>query len=237
MEHELSTHPLRVISYNLREHRAHHELSSLAARHDVDVLCLQECDTTKLPEQIGELRLAAVTARNRLGLAVYYGSERFSLVDSSAFELSKSMHDRVMSPAHERLLAVRLDDRRGGRIVVGSFHAAPLSAANSVRRKQINEALDAMRGYAPDAPTLMVGDYNYPWFFKGLDRRMTASGYSVTRSDAPTYARYRYFSGHFDFAISDLMSIERISTLPQGTSDHLPVLIDADYATPSRQAA
>lgn len=220
---------LRVISYNLREHRAHVEIAPLAARHDVDVLCLQECDTTRLPQELGDLRLASVTARNRLGLAVYYSHARFELVGSAAFELRKSMHDRVMSPAHERLLAVRLEDREGGSIVVSSFHAAPLSAGNALRRKQINEALDRLREYAPDVPSLMVGDYNYPWFFRGLDRKMTRNGYVVSRSDSPTYARYRYFSGHFDFAISDAVRIQRVSTLPQGLSDHLPVLVDAHY--------
>ncbi len=220
---------LRVISYNLREHRAHIEIAPLAARHDSDVLCLQECDTTKLPQEVGELRLAATTARNRLGLAIYYSQERFELLDNAAFELRKSMHDRVMSPAHERLLAVRLNAHEGGPIAVSSFHAAPLSAGNSLRRKQINEALNCLREYAPETPSLMVGDYNYPWFFRGLDRRMTRNGYVVSRSDAPTYARYRYFSGHFDFAISDAVRIERVLTLPQGLSDHLPVLIDARY--------
>lgn len=223
----------RVISYNLREHRAHVEIAPLAARHDIDVLCLQECDTTKLPQEVGELRLASVTARNRLGLAVYYSQSRFELAGSAAFELRKSMHDRVMSPAHERLLAVRLEDRAGGSIAVSSFHAAPLSAGNALRRKQIDEALNRLREYAPDTPSLMVGDYNYPWFFRGLDRRMTRNGYLVSRSDSPTYARYRYFSGHFDFAISDAVRIGRVLTLPQGLSDHLPVLVDAYYGMPA----
>lgn len=40
---------MEIISYNLRKHRAVHELHELASQHDTDILCLQEADTKKLP--------------------------------------------------------------------------------------------------------------------------------------------------------------------------------------------
>ena len=63
---------MKVISYNLRKHRAAGELAHLVAAHGADVLCLQEADTSDIPEEIEGLRLADATQRNRLGLAVYY---------------------------------------------------------------------------------------------------------------------------------------------------------------------
>ena len=41
---------MKVISYNLRKHRAAGELAALVDVHDPDVLCLQEADTADIPE-------------------------------------------------------------------------------------------------------------------------------------------------------------------------------------------
>ena len=70
---------MKVISYNLRKHRAAGELTALAQRYGADVLCLQECDTADMPASIGGLKLANATSRNRLGLAVYYRENTYRL--------------------------------------------------------------------------------------------------------------------------------------------------------------
>ncbi|MFD5864427.1 endonuclease/exonuclease/phosphatase family protein [Agromyces sp. NPDC127015] len=219
-----------VISYNLRKHRAISELAALDGRYSPDVLCLQECDTTDLAEAVGRLRLAHSTTGNRLGLAMYYRADRFEPRDIRAFALKKSLHDRILRPAHERLLGARLTDREHGRdIVVASFHAAPLTALNSLRRHQINAALGSLQLMGPHLPTLMVGDYNYPVFKDNLAEKVRDAGYELTLSDSRTYTRYKYFRGHFDFATSADFEIRRVETLPRGSSDHLPILVDAQY--------
>ena len=43
---------MRVISYNLRKHRAAGELANLVERYAADILCLQEADTADIPEHI-----------------------------------------------------------------------------------------------------------------------------------------------------------------------------------------
>ena len=219
---------LNIVSYNLRKHHASGELIDLSTLYDIDILCLQECDTADMPERIQHLVLADSTKTNRLGLAIYYRESRFDLVTTRVFALRKSMHDRVMAPAHERLLAAKLFDKELGReLLVGSFHAAPLTATNSLRRKQIAAAHDALRIMGPSLPTIMLGDFNYPWFRANLSERMEEAGYLLSFSDKPTYARYKYFKGHFDFVTSAHTRIDSIDTLPQGESDHLPILIRA----------
>ncbi|NQX34696.1 endonuclease/exonuclease/phosphatase family protein [Herbiconiux sp. VKM Ac-2851] len=219
---------MNIISYNLRKHHASGELIDLSKLYDVDILCLQECDTEDMPPVIEHLVLADSTKTNRLGLAIYFRADRFELRATRVFALRKSMHDRVMAPAHERLLAAKLYDHSLGKeILVGSFHAAPLTATNSLRRKQIAAAHGALRVMGPGLPTVMVGDYNYPWFRSNLSERMEESGYLLSFSDKPTYARYKYFKGHFDFVTSAHTRIDSIDTLPQGESDHLPILLVA----------
>jgi endonuclease/exonuclease/phosphatase (EEP) superfamily protein YafD len=221
---------MRVISYNLRENHASGELVALAENNDLDVLCLQEADTNLLPAEVGNLHLADSTKRNRLGLAVYYRRDRFEAQDTKTFALKKSLHDRVMRPAHERLIGTRLvehDSRR--EIVVASFHAAPLTALNSLRREQIRLAHEQLRTMGDGLPTLMVGDYNYPLFQRRLGKTMQESGYDLSLSDRRTYTRYKMFRGHFDFATSFGLRIDSVETLAKGDSDHIPILVRASW--------
>lgn len=219
---------MKVISYNLRKHRAVGELSAIVDRYAPDVLCLQELDTTDMPASIGGLALAEATSRNRLGLAVYYRENTFRLDDVRAMALKKSMHDRVLKPAEERMLGVRLHDIDDNRsLIVASFHAAPLTALNSLRRHQIRTALTELQQLGDGLPVLMVGDYNYPVFKENLGQKVREHGYELNLSDARTYTRYRFFRGHYDFATSVGFSIDKVRTLPQGRSDHLPILVTA----------
>ncbi len=228
----------KVISYNLRKNRASGELRGLADRFDPDVLCLQECDTLELPAEVGPLHLADATRRNRLGLAIYYRRDRYTAITTKTFALKKSLHDHLAAPAHERLIATRLRDLEADReLVVASFHAAPLTALNSLRRSQIASAHEKLRELGPGLPALMVGDYNYPFFTRSLSERMVKSGYDLTLSDTRTYINYTFFRGHFDFATSSGLDVERVETLPRGKSDHMPILVTTSYRAEQETAA
>ncbi|MGX1701057.1 endonuclease/exonuclease/phosphatase family protein [Microbacterium sp. NPDC055357] len=227
---------MKVISYNLRKHRAASELVQLVEHHGADVLCLQEADTTDIPDAIGGLRLADATSRNRLGLAVYYRENTYRAIEVRSLALKKSLHDRVLKPAEERMLGVRLHDIDDGReIIVASFHAAPLTALNSLRRHQIRTALTELGQLGAGLPALMVGDYNYPVFKENLGQQVREQGYELSLSDSRTYTRYRFFRGHYDFATSIGFEIEHVRTLPQGLSDHLPILVTARVAEQQRR--
>jgi endonuclease/exonuclease/phosphatase family metal-dependent hydrolase len=204
------------------------ELGGLAERHDLDLLCLQECDTKLLPAVLGDLKLADATKLNRLGLAIYYRESRFTPLETKTFMLKKSLHDMIASPTHERLIGTRFfDDETGHEFIAASFHAAPLTATNSLRRNQIKAAHAALKEMGEDLPTVMVGDYNYPLFQKGLGKHIGKTGYDLSLSDRRTYTRYKIFTGHFDFVTSVGMTIESVETLPIGASDHLPILVNA----------
>jgi len=219
-----------VLSYNLEKNKAVGELLALTEAHDLDLICLQEADADALPTELGGLHLVDRTYANRLGLAIYHRRDRYSPMHTEAFALKKSLHDRVAKPAHERLLATRLIDRATDHeLVVASFHAAPLTALNSLRRAQIASAHERLGELGPGLPHLMVGDYNYPLFRRGLGRSMTKTGHDLTFSDGRTYTRYKFLRGHFDFATSIGMAITTVQTLPQGESDHLPILVSATY--------
>ena len=62
-------------------------------------------------------------------------------------------------------------------------------------------------------------------------KELGAVGYELSLSDARTYTRYRFFRGHYDFATSMGFAIDKVRTLPQGLSDHLPILVNARVST------
>lgn len=219
---------LNIISYNLKYHRAFNELAQLAEKYKTDFICAQECYSNLLPVRLDNLRLADATKDNRLGLAIYFNPKRFDLVKSKSFPLKKSFHDRVLAPAQERLLVTKLTEKGTSReIVVGSFHAACLTASNSTRRKQITEAHNILKSIGRNNPTIMVGDYNYPVFKRGLRVCIEKSGYKLNFSDRPTYVMAKMLRGHFDLTTSFNATIEQVKTLPKGLSDHKPILVQA----------
>jgi endonuclease/exonuclease/phosphatase family metal-dependent hydrolase len=220
---------VKIVSYNLRKHRAVGELTELSEHYDADIVCLQEADTKQLPQNIGGLTIAETTKSNRLGLAIYFRKDRFEMNRTKTYELQKSLHDRALAPAHERLLAALVTDRKHQLpLLVASFHAAPLTAANLLRRRQISAALGKLRAFAK-VPTVMIGDFNYPWFNKRLGIRMRDAGYLLSRGDTRTYTRYKLFRGYYDFATSRDLEITSMKTLPQGSSDHMPVMLTGHF--------
>lgn len=235
---EVSYAVIRVISYNLRKHRAIGELAALAQTPDLDAICVQEVISSDLPAEIGGLSLAGSTANNRLGLAVYYRKERYDHIESRAYELKKSLHDLIFSPTPERLVGSRLVDRESGHeLVLASFHAAPLTALNSLRREQIKAAHELLQELGSGAPIIMVGDYNYPLFKDNLGERVAKTGYDLSLSDRMTYTAYKFFRGHFDFVTSQGFTIESVETLARGSSDHIPILVTASYGDPDYKRA
>lgn len=229
---------IRVISYNLRKHRAIGELAALAERPDLDAICIQEAFSKDLPQEIGSLRLAGSTQNNRLGLAVYYREERYEHIETRSYELKKSLHDLIFSPTPERLVGTRLIDREHDHeLVLASFHAAPLTALNSLRREQIKAAHELLQELGSGAPIIMVGDYNYPLFKDDLGERVAKTGYDLSLSDRMTYTAYKFFRGHFDFVTSQGFTIESVETLARGSSDHIPILVTASYGDPAYKRA
>ena len=225
---KIQTTEIKVASYNLLKNTASAELEALVLDNDLDILCLQEVESAGLPTRFGDLVLADATKSNRLGLAIFYRESRFTAKETKSFALKKSLHDLILSPAHERLIATRMTDSATGKdIVIASFHAAPLTATNSLRRNQINAAHEALKGLGESIPHLMVGDFNYPLFQNGLTAKLGKSGYDLTLSDRVTYTRYKVFRGHFDFATSAGMKIDSVRTLKRGKSDHLPIIVTA----------
>ncbi len=219
---------LKIISYNLKHHKASLELGELAERYDADILCVQECYAELLAAQVSDrMVLADKTLLGRLNLAIYYRKDRFQLAKTESHQLKTSVYEQIMLYQTERLLVTSFYDRETGQeLSIGSFHATQLVASNYLRRLQIQHAHAKLSQLCGGGPAIMVGDYNYPLFRKRLREFVEDTGYQISISDRPTY-QGKVFRGHFDLATSLNAQIDRVLTLPRGLSDHAPILVTA----------
>lgn len=218
---------IKIISYNLKYHRANGELAELVASYDADILCIQECYAEQLPDQIGNLVLAEKTKNGRFHLATYYKKGRFFETESSGHILKHSLLEKLYMPQMERLLITKVYDRTSGQEVsIGSFHATHHVATNHLRRQQIKSAHKLLAESSQGAPAVMVGDYNYLLFKRRLKIRIEKSGYQMSLSDRPTYFLNKYIRARLDLATSLNTNVERVLTLPKSKlSDHAPILV------------
>ena len=223
---------LRVLSYNLWHGRAQPELVSLIAAQDPDVLCLQEARESALPDRLAGMQLASATSKNRLGVAVYVKTSRFEIESAGTFQLTTSRHDRYVGGTDHRLAAVRVTDRRTGRgLTLGSFHATPFTDSNAARRRQVDDAHAALEKLGPGLPSVLAGDFNHPILLFMLGLHLARQGITLARTGSSTFHKEgSIMRGKFDVAaISQLLVTEAV-TLPQGASDHLPVLFVLRFA-------
>ena len=221
-----------LISYNLWRSRAQRELSQLVLKYRPDLLCLQEVAGSRLPARLGPLGLASVTGSNQFRVALYANDERFDIVSAASFRLFRSLHDRLLGYTGERLAAARLHDRVTGHdLVVGSFHATPLTDPNSSRLRQVSDAHRHLRRMGKGLPVVMAGDFNYPILTSTLRLHAWSQGFKLHRSRTGTYqSHYRkYLRGSFDLATTSRLLVDEIETLPQKASDHKPIRLVMRY--------
>lgn len=228
---EPNSRPIKVLSYNLWHGRAQHELATLARVRDPDVICIQEARGSTLPSHLARLTLAVSTSRNRLGVALYVKTSRFDVEDARTYKLTTSRHDRLVGGTDHRLAAARVYDKLAARqLVVGSFHATPFTDSNAVRRQQVDDAHRALSELGPGLPAIMAGDYNHPILLFMLRTHLKRQGITMAHTPSSTFHKEgSIMRGKFDLATASGLTVVSAVTLPQGASDHRPVLFSANY--------
>jgi exodeoxyribonuclease III len=177
------------------------------------------------------MQRAIATSKNRLGVAVYVKTSRLELESAETFQLTVSRHDRLVGGTDHRLAAVRVHDRQADRaLVFGSFHATPFTDSNAARRRQVDDAHAALEKLGPGLPSVLAGDFNHPILLFMLGLHLKRQGLSLARTATTTFHKDgSIMRGKFDVAAVSHLVVTEAVTLPQGASDHLPVLFTMGY--------
>jgi endonuclease/exonuclease/phosphatase family metal-dependent hydrolase len=220
---------LKVISYNLKYNKALPEVTRLANTYQPDILCLQECFSKELDKKTSYLKLSGKTSTGKLGLATYYRSKRFKVKEKISKPIKQSVIERARHAERPRLLITWLHDKLSDQdIVIGNFHATEVSASNHLRRQQIKEAMESLLEISQNAPAILIGDFNYPFFRKGLQKLLSEYNYTVGSSSALTFKSF-YYKGELDFAAGVNLKNIQVESLPFGLSDHAPIMANVEF--------
>lgn len=219
---------LKIASYNIWLGKAYNAAGELAEQEGLDILCLQECKENQLAEELGGLTLAGSARLGQVALAMYYNPAKLRLMDISSHRLPPVMYERGSTKERTRLQIARYSlVSSGQQLTIGNLHLANLTASNRGRRQQLRQALRATNSERADAPALVLGDMNYPFFERGIHE--VAVQESFTEVGKETTGRThtsRLTRGRFDRVLAT-EGIEPVSheILPISVSDHAAVIV------------
>ncbi|HSX02490.1 MAG TPA: endonuclease/exonuclease/phosphatase family protein [Candidatus Saccharimonadia bacterium] len=227
----LSHHYITVLSYNLWLHRAYIELPELIEQSAADVVCLQECRTTRLAQTLGGLTLVSLDQLHQdTGLAIYVNTTRWQPDHGRRYCLQPDTWSerllRITNSPRLQLLRLSSTAHAAAQVVIGNTHIADLAASSRSRRQQAAQAAQLMLSFAAGRPSIIVGDFNYPFGEHRLLRAVQQAGLTHvgagTGTPLTTYQRWPKRT--FDRMFTAGASTRSFAALPFGRSDHAPIL-------------
>ena len=233
-----------VLTYNVKFNSALPDVTKIISTHAPDVICLQEVMIGKKQsyrELFPGYNLAATSGSfyrigKTYGQATFYKKDTFFQVGSRSVFLPKTYYE----------IALTLFTRKGPRtalltdlvfrsnlqpISICNLHLTALVATNQARNKQLKEAFDEL-DLATDSeidPVVILGDFNYPFRKKGLEKIMTAYGLKEA-TDNILYTQTSFMKMwknklKFDFVLYHALTHTETKLLNEfTTSDHYPIL-------------
>ncbi|MFO0703436.1 MAG: endonuclease/exonuclease/phosphatase family protein [Patescibacteria group bacterium] len=234
-------HNFSVITYNVRFNHALCDVPQIIKDHSPDVICLQEVALGKkhsYRELFPGYTLAATSNSfyrigKTYGQANFYKTEKFYQVGSRGIYLPKTYYEVLLTTFTRKgprtALCTDLIFRDTFKTVsICNLHLTALVATNSARNKQLSEALDEL-DFMPDEPVVVLGDFNYPFRKRGLEKVMVEYGLSEATSNLTyTYTPLMKFIKErlkFDFVLYRCLQKAQSTLLDDyKKSDHYPVL-------------
>lgn len=177
-----------LLTYNTLFSDAVVGLKKICDAQHPDIICLQEVDTTdktfKKVEQLGyklaDYSNAFIKNGHIYGVATFYNPTKFEFLDSKVIFLQKGIMEiiayllRIFKTGNKPRTVLKTDficKKIGKEIAVYNIHLSPYGT-NSIRLKQIHTTLADVKLVDTDRPTILTGDFNYPYGRKKLEALM-----------------------------------------------------------------
>lgn len=165
-----------LLTYNLMLNKAVSEIEKLILSYKPDVVCLQEINTSddnlkkieKLGYRLADYSNSFIRRGQIYGVTTFYNPKVFSLVESRSFSLPTNFYQIISFLMYRNrnprtiLKNEFLFKTYGKKITTYNIHLTPL-ATNSLRTRQIQNALEDLTLNNKTSPTIIAGDFNYPY--------------------------------------------------------------------------
>lgn len=222
---------VRILTYNIKFHRAYKDLETLVKKYRPDFLCTQEIDIKNLHDKIANLQLAATTRVGTMGLATYANYKKFEVTKSESIGLSSVWYEHVNRQPRFRLQLMHVKAKYSQhRFLLANLHLANLLATNHGRRGQAKMLFNYVKGKQNNSPAIIAGDFNYPVFTHRLINIAKENEFiELGPLNAKQTHNNPFLKGRFDRVfVSSGLKESHYQVLPFITSDHTPVLVEIE---------
>lgn len=232
-----------VLTYNVCLNKALRDVPDVIRLYSPSVICLQEVTLGRrhsYKELLPGYNLAATTNSfyrfgKTYGQATFYKNDVFYQTGSRSIVLPKTYYELFLTMFTRKgprtALSTDLVFRNTNTpISICNLHLTALMATNRARNKQLYEALEEIE-IEDHEPLIILGDFNYPFRKKGLEKIMSEYGLKeATHNLTYTYGQFMKVMRNrmkFDFVLYRSL-LPRSSRILEDFrhSDHYPVLVE-----------
>lgn len=251
-----------ILTYNVNFNKALVAMPQIIEKYKPDIICLQEVVVGKRGVDrvsFADYSLAASSGSfykfgKTFGQATYYRLDKFTPLESGGVLLPKAWYEEIITLITKRNARTALftefvqKGARRNRLAVYNLHLTALQATNNARDKQLDEVLQHF-GVSQDQSVVVLGDFNYPFRRRSLERIIDEYNLSEATSEIVRTVGTRLwrcveklmnyifpFGAKFDYVVytQSLRCIETKVLEEYKISDHYPVLSRLDFIPHAR---
>ncbi len=229
-----------ILTYNLFFHKGEGDIQNIIDKYQPDVICLQEVANDASLEntlKINGYKIAHKSASFYKHKIVYhiltcFNKSSTTLDISEYFNLPTSLYEKMLKfmskKQFPRTFTKTTFRKNSKRITIFNSHLS--SWATDIERvRQLTKIFRQTRAYTH--PTLITGDFNYPYGRKRLENIISQYNLKEATSSID-YTLQTKFLGFIpirmklDYILYKNMNLKSIKLLEQKNSDHLPILAE-----------
>ena len=182
-----------VLTYNTLLSDAQRGLSAIFKKYVPDIVCLQEMDTDeknitqveKLGYTLADYSNGFIKFGTVYGVATFIRINAGKCINSKSITLPRGLGEaiafilRIFKTKKKDRTVLKTEfllDNSKHKVVVYNIHLSA-HGANGIRIKQLEKTLSDIHKYN-NVPTILVGDFNYPFGRKKLEELMQLNGFS-----------------------------------------------------------
>ncbi len=229
-----------ILTYNLFFHKGEVDIQSIIAKYRPDVLCLQEVgDNTSLEKilQNNGYKIAHKSPSFYKHKLVYhiltcFNSRSTTLDLTEYFTLPTSLYEKFLKLVNKkqfpRTFAKTTLRKKGKKITIFNSHLS--SWATDIERvRQLTKIFNQTKPYKH--PTLIAGDFNYPYGRKRLENiicqyNLKEATSSINYTLQTKFLKFIPIRMKLDYILYKNMDLKNIKLLEQKNSDHLPIFAE-----------